>query len=204
VSAAGDLPLLLEELEKRLRAFGAPIVEAFRAGAQREEIHDVLAAEGIPAHGDVVAWWSWHDGADLSDAPPVLSGPGVYLRPENTLVEDWHVLSLTEAVRTYTWAVAEGVTPGLVPRGWFPILVTGAKPMLWIDCGVGAGVPAPLYVDEHLPRPEGPLFESLADFVGTINRAFDQGLTRPHPEDPRVPMFDAPALPGDLRRLSYW
>jgi hypothetical protein len=39
--------------------------------------------------------------------------------------------------------------------------------------------------------------------VGTTE-AFDEGLTRPHPEDDRVPAFDAPALKGDLRRLCYW
>ncbi len=180
---------------------------AFRPGARPDLVRSVLSAEGIAAHGDIVAWWSWHDGVNVSDAPPVFSGAGVFLRPENTLVEDWHVLSLADAVRTYRWfraSYAEGGAPDLLPGGWFPILVTGAKPVMWIDCGAGADAPAPLYVDEHLPQPTGPLFDSLADFVGTIIRAFDDGLARPHPEDPRVPMFDASALKGDLRRLGYW
>ncbi len=188
-----ELQRLLGELEQRLRAFGAPIVQAFRPGAPADEVRTVLAAEGLQAHPDVVAWWGWHDGVALTDAPPVLSGPGVYLRSENTLVEGWHVLSVADAVRNHRWfraAYAESGGPDLLPRGWFPILMTGAKPTMWIDCGVAEGSPAPLYVDEHLPKPAGPLFRSLVDFVGTIIRAFDEGLTRPHPEDPRVPGTD--------------
>jgi hypothetical protein len=201
-----DLRSLLDELEQRLRAFGAPIVQAFRPGAAADEIRTALAAEGLRAHADVVAWWGWHDGVAMPDVPPVRSGPGVYLRSENTLVEDWHVLSLADAVRTHRWfraAYAEGARD-LLPRGWLPILMTGAKPAMWIDSDVAEDAPAPLYVDEHLPEPIAPLFASLVDFVGTIIRAFDEGLTRPHPDDPRVPIFDAPALKGDLRRLSYW
>jgi hypothetical protein len=190
-------------LERRLRAFGAPIVEALAPGVSAEEIRAVLDAEGLQAPDDVVAWWGWHDGAVLSDAPPVLSGPSVHLRPENTLVEDWHVLSLAEATRTHRWFRAE-YPARLLPAGWFPILVTGAQPKLWIDCTAGADASAPLYVDEHLPEPPGPLFPSLAAFVEAIVRAFDEGLIRPHPKDPRVPIFDAPALKGDLRRLPYW
>jgi hypothetical protein len=202
-----ELGRLLDELEHRLRAFGAPIVEAFHPGAPADRVRTVLAAEGLHAHADVVAWWGWHDGVALPDTAPVQSGPGVYLRSENTLVEDWHVLSLADAVRNHRWfraAYAEGGAPDLLPRGWFPILMTGAKPAMWVDCGVADDTPAPLYVDEHLPEPTGPLFRSLADFVGAIIHAFDQGLTRPHPEDDHVLAFDGPALKGDLRRLCYW
>lgn len=187
--------------------FGAPIAEAFSPGLPGGEVRAVLDAEGLQAPEDVVAWWGWHNGAVLSDAPPVLSGPGVYLRSENTLVEDWHVLSLAEATRTHRWFRANYADAGaaeLLPAGWFPILVTGAKPAMWIDCTPGADTLAALYVDEHLPEPAGPLFPSLANFVGAIIRAFDEGLIRPHPEDARVPAFDALALSGDLRRLAYW
>ena len=196
-----ELRPLLEELERRLREFGAPIVDAFGPGIAADEIRAVFDAERLDAPDDVVAWWGWHDGAVLSDARRVLSGPGVYLRSENTLIEDWHVLSLGEATRTHRWFREDS---DLLPAGWFPILVTGAKPTLWIDCSAGPDAPAPLYVDEHLPEPARPLFPSLANFVGASIRAFDEGLILPHPEDPRVPMFDAAALPGDLRRLVFW
>jgi hypothetical protein len=199
-----ELRPLLEELDRRLRAFGAPIVEAFRPGLPAGEVKAVFADEGLSAPDDVVTWWGWHDGAAVSDAPPVVSGPGVYLRSENTLIEDWHVLSLDEATRTHRWFRADYADAGaadLLPGGWFPILVTGAKPTMWIDC---SGADAPLYVDEHLPEPTEPLFPSLAQFVADVIRAFDQGLIRPHPEDPRVPTIDAATLPGELRRLAFW
>src|SRR5437867_7739126 len=111
-----ELPARLEELEQRLRAFGAPIAEAFRPGASADDVRATLAEEELPAHPDVVSWWGWHDGATLTDAPPVSSGPGVYLRSENTLVEDWHVLSLADAARTHRWFHAEDAEPGLFPR----------------------------------------------------------------------------------------
>jgi hypothetical protein len=206
-SSPNDLLSRLHELERRLQAFGAPIVQAFHAGASAEAVRSALAEEGLRAHADVVVWWGWHDGVALRNAPSIRSGPGIYLRAENTLVEDWHVLSLADAVRAHRWfrkVYAEDGAPDLLPRGWFPILSTGAKPMLWIDCDVNDDQSAALYVDEHLPEPAGPLFRSLDDFVGTIIRAFDEGLAQPHPEDPRVPIFDPPALKDDLRRLSYW
>jgi hypothetical protein len=113
-------------------------------------------------------------------------------------------MSLGEAARARRWFradYADAGADGLLPAGWFPILVTGAKPTMWIDCTGGADKLAPLYVDEHLAEP---LFPSLVDFVGAIIRTFDEGLIRPHPEDARVPTFDAPALKGELRRLAYW
>ena len=205
--SAPDLPPLLDALERHLDAFGAPIAEAFRPGARSEDVRAALDGEGHQPHPDAVSWWAWHDGVTLPDAPPIESGPGVFLRAENTLVDDWHVLSLADAVRTHRWFredYAKLGAPELLPRGWFPILTTGAKPTLWIDCTVGDGEPAPLYVDEHLPKPDGPLYPSLADFVGMIVRAFDEGLVRPHPEHAHVPIFDALALPDELRRLSFW
>ena len=195
-----ELQPLLEELERRLRAFGAPIVDAFCPGLPPDEIRAVFDAEGLNAPDDAVAWWGWHDGVALLDAPPIVSGPGVYLRSENTLIEDWHVLSLGDATRTHRWFREDF---DLLPPGWFPILATGAKPTMLIDCSAGPEAPAPLYVDEHLPEPE-PLFPSLANFVAAIIRAFDEDLIEPHPEDPRVPRFDAQALPSDLRRLAFW
>jgi hypothetical protein len=202
-----ELRVLLDELEQRLQAFGAPIVEAFHPGAPADEVRSVLAAEGLHAHADVVTWWGWHNGAAIAEAQPVQSGLGIFLRSENTLVEDWHVLSLADAVRAHRWsrlAYADGGAVHLLPHRWFPILATGAKPMMWIDCGVPDDRPAALYVDEHLPEPAKPLFRSLTDFAGSIIRAFDDGLARPHPEDHRVPIFHAAGLKGDLRRLSHW
>jgi hypothetical protein len=60
---------LLEELEARLRAFGAPIAGAFLPGASPERVRSALEAEGVSAHEDLVAWWSWHDGAAIDDGP---------------------------------------------------------------------------------------------------------------------------------------
>ena len=86
---------LFAELEARLRAFGAPIAGAFLPGDRRPmRVRAALEAEDVPAHEDLVAWWSWHDGAEV-DAPAIDDGPGIYFRAENT--EPWRrVLSFIE------------------------------------------------------------------------------------------------------------
>lgn len=94
-----DLRSQLETLEQSLHAFGAPIAGAFRRGSAPEQVREKLEQEGVAAAEDLVTWWSWHDGAEIA-APAVDSGAGVYLRPENTLVSPWHVLSLAEAIRS--------------------------------------------------------------------------------------------------------
>jgi len=79
----------LDELEQRLTASGALIVAAFRPGAPADEVRAVIGRRGSMLTPTSSIWWGWHDGVALADAPRVLSGPGVYLRSENTLVEDW-------------------------------------------------------------------------------------------------------------------
>jgi hypothetical protein len=59
-------------------------------------------------------------------------------------------------------------------------------------------------VDEGVLPGTPPRFESLADFVRTVLRLFDERLIVPHPEHPHVPWFEDGALDGDLRRLCSW
>jgi hypothetical protein len=195
---------LLEELEERLRAFGAPIAGAFRPGAAPERVRAALEAEGLPAHEDLVVWWGWHDGAAV-DAPPVEDGPGIYFRPENTLVEPWHVLSLEEALRNRRWyrqLYDESGLSSLLPSDWVPVLLVDGRPVLLAD--TGAPGPAPLHVlDEGQLEPAPPQFESLAELARLVVRAFDDGAVRPGSQDPRAPAID-PAAAGDVRRLVHF
>jgi hypothetical protein len=185
------LRALLAQLEDRLRAFGAPVVDAFRPGVPPEQL------EALSLHEDVVTWWSWHDGADAGDVAEDYTGPGIYFRPESTLVGPWHVISLDDALRIRRWW--RETAPQLVPESWFPVLQFEGTPVL---CADDVGV---LHViDEGFPEPPPPQFSSLGDFVATVIRLFDEGLVVPHPEDERVPWFDATALEGDVRRLCFW
>jgi hypothetical protein len=195
---------LLEELEERLRAFGAPIAGAFRPGAAPERVRAALETEGLPAHDDLVAWWSWHDGAAV-DAPAVDDGPGIYFRPENTLVEPWHVLSLEEALRNRRWyrrLYDDSGLSGLLPPDWVPVLLVDGRPVLLADAG-SAG-PAPLHVlDEGQLEAPPAQFASLAELAQLVVRAFDEGAVRPGRQDPRTPAID-PDAAGDARRLVHF
>lgn len=199
-----ELRPVLDELERRLRAYGAPITEAFHPGAPPKRVREILANERLPVHEDLVTWWSWHDGAQIDTAPN--SGPGIYMRAENTLVGGWHVLSLREACRLREWLLEIhdrlGV-PHLFPESWVPVFDTDGAGELCAD--VAAHGPAPLHIrDEGYLDPPPPQFASLSEFAEMVLRAFDEGLIIPDHQYPLVPDFDAASLKGDLRRLCWW
>jgi hypothetical protein len=190
---------LLEELDSRLRAFGAPIAAAFLPGAAPESVRSALEAAGVPAHEDLVVWWSWHDGAAV-DAPAVHLGPGIYFRAENTLLEPWHVLSLKEALRHRRWL---GSIDGRIPADWIPVALVDGRPVLIADAGAGGHAPLHILDEGQLELPPVQ-FASLSEFVELVLRAFDAGAVRPSPMDARAPATDPARLDGELRRLAFW
>lgn len=58
------LPELLGELEERLRAQGAPVVDKLAPGADSEVVAGTLEATVGAAPVAVVEWFAWHDGVD--------------------------------------------------------------------------------------------------------------------------------------------
>jgi hypothetical protein len=195
---AGELEPLLEELERQLRQYGAPVVDAFRVGAPAERVRGELEADGLRAHEDLVAWWGWHDGATGRDVDPDYAGPGIFFGPETILIGPWHAMSLADALRIRRWYRAEGRM-----EGWVPVLQFEGQPVLCADPSPDGD--APLYiVDEGVLAGSPPQFASLADFVRTVLRLFDEGLVVRHPEHERVPWFEDAPLDADLRRLTFW
>ena len=195
---AEELRPLLEAFENRLREYGAPIVEAFRPGAPPDRVRAELEAEGLRAHDDLVAWWGWHDGAIGRDVEPDYTGPGIYFRPQTTLIGPWHAISLADALRIRRWYRGEGLM-----ETWVPVAQFEGQPVLCAEPASPSDA-APLYiVDEGVLPGTPPQFESLADFVRTMLRLFDEGLIVPHPEHPRVPWFED-VVDADLRRLCFW
>lgn len=202
-----DLTALLTELEVRLRGWGAPITTAFRPGAPPDLIRSVLAGEGLAAPDDIVAWWSWHDGAEGAELP---EGPGIDERPEHILVDSWYVVSLAEAIRIRRWIRADYArigAPAVVPHSWIPVLNFTGPPFLAADTAAPPGG-SPLYIvdgaagmPERLPRPH---FGSLAELVAEIIGLFDQGAIRPDRYHPRVPSLDGALLTTTVRRLTRW
>ena len=200
-----ELRALLDELEQRLDAFGAPIAGAFRPGAAPERVRELLAAEGVPPHEDLVTWWSWHDGVEIG-ASPVKHGPGIWYRAENTVIGPWHVLSLADMVRIRRWyreTYDEAGLGHLLPASWAPVLTTDGAGELCADAAAGGR--APLHIlGEGYVEPPPPQFASLAELVELVLAVFDEGLIVPGPQDPHAPWADAARLTGDKRRLAYW
>lgn len=198
---------LLVGLEGRLREFGAPAVAAFRPGATPDVVRTVLAGEGLAAPDDLVAWWEWHDGVE---GPVVPHGPGVVERPESTLVDGWHLISLADAVRIRRWTLddyAELGAPDAVPADWIPVLHFVGTPYLAADTA-GSSSGSPLYIvdgagglPEQAPRAQ---FESLAELVAVLIGLFDRGAVRPDPDDARVPSLRAAPDTDEVRRLTRW
>src|SRR5439155_22572321 len=60
----GDHRYLHSFPTRRFSDLDAPIASAFRSGAKEGDMRQVLDAEGVAAHDDVLAWWGWHDGAE--------------------------------------------------------------------------------------------------------------------------------------------
>jgi hypothetical protein len=192
---AEELRPLLAELEGRLRDYGAPVAGALRPGAPPERVRTELENDGLRAHEDLVTWWGWHEGAEAGDGDAPADGPGIFFRPETAVAGPWHVLSLADALRIRRWYRGQGLMEMLVP-----VLQFEGQPVLCAESTGGAL----FVVDEGVLPDEPPQFASLADFVRTVLRLFDEGLIVPHPELPGVPWFEHAALDGDLRRLSTW
>ena len=66
--ASRELDAALTRLEEALRVYGAPIVDAFRPGLDASYVSHLLRGEGLVPHPDALAWFGWHEGAEL--APP--------------------------------------------------------------------------------------------------------------------------------------
>jgi hypothetical protein len=206
-SGGADLSGLLAALEDRLRRFGAPIVEALRPGAPAERVRAELAADGLAAPADLVAWWGWHDGVE---GPAVPEGPGMVERAESVLLDGWRLLSLADALRIRRWTLddyARAGGGGVVPRSWVPVLHFTGAAYLAADSAVTAGG-APLYLVDGgagLPEPSPtPQLGSLEELVTLVVKLFDDGLAGPDPDDPRVPSLRGAPTTEEVRRLTRW
>ena len=201
------LSSLLAALDGRLREFGAPAVAALRPGATPDVVRTVLAREGLAAPDDLVAWWGWHDGVE---GPVVPDGPGVVERPESTLVDGWHLISLADAVRIRRWTLADYAqlgAPDTVPASWIPVLHFTGAPYLAADTAESRDGSSLYIVDgagglpEPTPRAQ---FESLAELVALLIGLFDGGTVHPDPDDARVPSLRAAPDTDEVRRLTRW
>jgi len=203
----------LARLEEVLRRYGAPIVDAFRPGLDASYVDDVLRSEGLVPHPDAVAWFGWHDAAEV--APPVHADDGSVIRYgcETVLVGPWWMLTLAQSLEYRRMHLS--ITGGSIElhgagdadparESWLPIATSEGAGELCLDTAAAGA--APLYVldPESLCEGTPEQFASLAEFAAAMTRAVEDGHVTPHPHDSRAPMIDASQLPDDLRPLAYW
>jgi hypothetical protein len=187
----------LDQLERRLRDFDAPIIEHLQPGLSPGEVDAVLQRCGLAAPEELTSLWEWHDGTD-SD------------RYEHSqLVGHWHLVSLERAARhhaehrdIYDNPLAD---PGGYPRGWFPTLLYWDGPFAAIDCKADTAE-KPLYiVDPNSDPPDAanPDFPSLRYLIEAFNSFFDLGLVE---RDEKRGGATVPweRIPEELRHISYW
>jgi len=197
---AERLQAALEELERRLRDFEAPIIGHLRPGTSRETVEAVLARYGFAAPAELRALWGWHDGTDTRDYAPT------------QLLGGWHLMSVEEAAREHEFQ--RGISGELAdfpegyPDTWFPVLHFEGGPFLAADCTlVDTEAVSPLYmVDPHADLPEDPPrpdFPSLGHLIEAFIRLFDLGLVE-FDETRGGPTVRWERLPADLRQTGYW
>ena len=210
--ASTQLERSLERLERALRDYGAPIGRAFRPGLDPDVVSEALRAEGLAPHDDVIAWFGWHDGADV--APPHCNDNGDVIRygGEAVLVGPWSVFELRralgdrrEALDAQAADIARfGTGAASFAAGWLPLATSDGAGELCID--TTAAGPAPLWI--HDPETQdgrtSPQFTSLLDLAEALVEVLDRRLVVPHPHDDRAATVDYPRLPPDLRRLCSW
>ena len=211
--ASLELDASLARLEEVLRRYGAPIVDAFRPGLDASYVRHVLRSGGLAPHPDALAWFGWHDAAEI--AGPVYDDDGSVIRygGETVLVGPWWMLTLAQSleyrrvhlqINGSIELCGEAGDPVLAPESWLPIATSEGAGELCLDTAAAAA--APLYVLDRETMHEGmpEQFASLAEFAAAMTRAVEQGHVIPHPHDSRAAMIDASQLPDDLRPLAYW
>jgi hypothetical protein len=188
----------LEQLERRLRGFGAPIVERLQPGLPPDAIDAILGRYGLAVPPELYALWSWHDGTDTRD----------YAGTQ--LVGGWHLLSVEQAADDHEFHrhVADEVGDGTsYPQGWFPVLLYVNGPFLAADCTARAARESPLYiVDGHADLPEDPptpQLPSLRSLIEAFITFFELDLVErdEHRGGATVPWE---RIPEEFRFSGYW
>jgi cell wall assembly regulator SMI1 len=179
-----DAPLLtegmLEKLEERWRAQGAPIVQALRPGLDSGALRAAASPLGLNLPTEAQVWWGWHDGT----ASTLTS---------HAIGRDILFLSLGAAMDRYeqeraaaTAAIGEGIdsrdTWGVA---WLPVAAAGDGALIACDCSVAEGAPTPIrYVhwDKVGGDSRAPVAPSLGTVVAWWIEAIDAGAWRYDPE----------------------
>jgi len=193
----------------RLRAWRAPVLQSLLPGLPPHEIETRLAADGLPAPAELVVWWGAHDGAG---GPAVGEGGAVDQRPENALLDPYHLLSLADALRLRRFLREEyeaAGAPEIFPEPWLPVLSFTGMPLFCADTAAAdAAGRVPIQIaDEAMgggPFAQPPRFPSLGALVAALVDRVDAGGVEPSRAYPGLPSLAWDADDPAARRLLVW
>lgn len=200
-----SLPDLLHRYEGLWAELGCPAASLLRPGVAAERVREALRGEGLPAPGEVLAWFGWHDGAERV---------GLVLLPPPRLM----VLSLEQALfsRRRLLAFAQESATELRDtdtadelkqaqywwrEGWLPVAQHGSGDTLAVDLSAGGDAPALRYWAAESPdlaqEPAAPsLSAAVAYWVSALESGacrWDAAAEHPHWEVDRSRLPPAPA-----------
>lgn len=176
---------MMDELWEALRSVGAPVVDHARPGLTEEQVHQLMAPTYLHPPQEVVVWWTYHNGTDLS------AGPKRYISPSKDLISLEEALSLRESMELVNWRMARQSRLDDVPwddmwrDGWLPLIVRD-RPMIVCDCSREYRRTTPLRRSEIGDLAAEQTYEVRAPSIGTMVQlwigAIRDGLWTINPE----------------------
>ncbi len=125
-----SLRALLEELATTLAAVGVPLT-SLRRGLARDAVIDRLTAAGLGAPEEVIEWFGWNDGQDVSAGQPLaLPGPAL-AGLDDAITRQAHLLA-ADRPEFFPGLSQEERLWGVAP-GWLRLVDDNTG--LAVDCG---------------------------------------------------------------------
>lgn len=142
----------LKDFERLWRQADATAANSLRPPLTRVAVVAELAVIGVPAHGDLISLWTWHDGQSLE-------------RQRHMFAQRFFFLPLSHATVKYQknlelWDVIRADAPDAYAESWVPIFMDHDKFQVLFDCETGevrgygheVGATGPLQSLDHLIR----------------------------------------------------
>ena len=165
---------MLEELEARWRAQGAPIAEDLRPGVEPRAIEAATSAVGVELPTEARVWWGWHDGTRRSLTSHAIGGDLLYLTLEAAVSRyEQEQAGAAAAVEDDGVDAQETWQPT-----WFPVASRGDGAVMACDCDVAEGDPTPIrrvHWEKFGEQSVVPVAPSLGTVVSWWIDAIDSG-----------------------------
>lgn len=176
----------LAGFDARLRAMGAPIVDAWTPGLSDDEIDAVLSPLDIDLPEEARVWWRWHNGT-RDDAP--MTHRTIGPRGPLTLQDSASLYDYEREDLKHLFDLEAVLTP------------VNERPMIYFGCAGARDDPVPIYIQQDIETPAIQL-PSIRSLVLTWYELIDAGAWCLNPDG--LWHFDYERVPADLARLGVF